>query len=204
MKYVKPILMILHGVITIFLGTIVALMLTADVGDFKSATFAKTLKEKEFEIQKMAFIRVEQDSTIEQLKLTQELLNAKIVSINITKDSIDKANKSLTKDLSVLEKQNLEYKKKEDKKLQNQTRINELNSRREQDIKDIAKTFNKMKSKELKPILENHYDSDTIVKIYREMSVKKELILAMDKHPESVKFFSKVFGAKKPKKLATK
>ena len=204
MKYVKPILMILHGVITIFLGTIVALMLTADVGDFKSATFAKTLKEKEFEIQKMAFIRVEQDSTIEQLKLTQELLNAKIDSINIIKDSIDVANKSLTKDLSVLEKQNLEYKKKEDKKLQNQTRINELNSRREQDIKDIAKTFNKMKSKELKPILENHYDSDTIVKIYREMSVKKELILAMDEHPESVKFFSKVFGAKKPKKLATK
>ena len=204
MKYVKPILMILHGVITIFLGTIVALMLTADVGDFKSATFAKTLKEKEFEIQKMAFIRVEQDSTIEQLKLTQELLNAKIDSINIIKDSIDLANKSLTKDLSVLEKQNLEYKNKEDKKLQNQTRINELNSRREQDIKDIAKTFNKMKSKELKPILENHYDSDTIVKIYREMSVKKELILAMDKHPESVKFFSRVFGAKKPKKLAAK
>ena len=204
MKYVKPILMILHGVITIFLGTIVALMLTADVGDFKSATFAKTLKEKEFEIQKMAFIRVEQDSTIEQLKLTQELLNAKIVSINIIKDSIDLANKSLTKDLSVLEKQNLEYKNKEDKKLQNQTRINELNSRREQDIKDIAKTFNKMKSKELKPILENHYDSDTIVKIYREMSVKKELILAMDEHPESVKFFSRVFGAKKPKKLAAK
>ena len=203
MKYVKPILMILHGVITIFLGTIVALMLTADVGDFKSATFAKTLKEKEFEIQKMAFIRVEQDSTIEQLKLTQELLNAKIDSINIIKNSIDLANKSLTKDLSVLEKQNLEYKNKEDKKLQNQTRINELNSRREQDIKDIAKTFNKMKSKELKPILEKHYDSDTIVKIYREMSVKKELILAMDEHPESVKFFSKVFGAKKPK-LATK
>jgi hypothetical protein len=204
MKYIKPILMILHGVITIFLGTIVALMLTADVGDFKSATFAKTLKEKEFEIQKMAFIRVEQDSTIEQLKLTQELLNAKIVSINIIKDSIDLANKSLTKDLSVLEKQNLEYKNKEDKKLQNQTRIKELNSRRQQDIKDIAKTFNKMKSKELKPILENHYDSDTIVKIYREMSVKKELILAMDKHPESVKFFSRVFGAKKPKKLAAK
>ena len=203
MKYVKPILMILHGVITIFLGTIVALMLTADVGDFKSATFAKTLKEKEFEIQKMAFKRVEQDSTIEQLKLTQELLNAKIVSINITKDSIDEANKSLTKDLSVLEKQNLAYKNKEDKKLQNQTRINELNSRREQDIKDIAKTFNKMKSKELKPILKKHYDSDTIVKIYRQMSVKKELILAMDEHPESVKFFSKVFGAKKPK-LATK
>jgi len=196
--------MILHGVITIFLGTIVALMLTADVGDFKSATFAKTLKEKEFEIQKMAFMRVEQDSTIEQLKLTQELLNAKIVSINSIKDSIDLANKSLTKDLSVLEKQNLEYKNKEDKKLQNQTRINELNSRREQDIKDIAKTFNKMKSKELKPILANHYDSDTIVKIYREMSVKKELILAMDKHPESVKFFSRVFGAKKPKKLAAK
>ena len=204
MKYVKPILMILHGVITIFLGTIVALMLTADVGDFKSATFAKTLKEKEFEIQKMAFIRVEQDSTIEQLKLTQELLNAKIDSINTIKNSIDLVNKSLTKDLSVLEKQNLEYKNKEDKKLQNQKRINELNSRREQDIKDIAKTFNKMKSKELKPILENHYDSDTIVKIYREMSVKKELILAMDKHPESVKFFSRVFGAKKPKKLAAK
>jgi len=204
MKYVKSILMILHGVITIFLGTIVALMLTADVGDFKSATFAKTLKEKEFEIQKMAFMRVEQDSTIEQLKLTQELLNAKIVSINSIKDSIDLANKSLTKDLSVLEKQNLEYKNKEDKKLQNQTRINELNSRREQDIKDIAKTFNKMKSKELKPILKKHYDSDTIVKIYREMSVKKELILAMDKHPESVKFFSRVFGAKKPKKLAAK
>ena len=204
MKYVKSILMILHGVITIFLGTIVALMLTADVGDFKSATFAKTLKEKEFEIQKMAFIRVEQDSTIEQLKLTQELLNAKIDSINTIKNSIDLANKSLTKDLLVLEKQNLEYKNKEDKKLQNQTRINELNSRREQDIKDIAKTFNKMKSKELKPILENHYDSDTIVKIYREMSVKKELILAMDKHPESVKFFSRVFGAKKPKKLAAK
>jgi hypothetical protein len=203
MKYVKPILMILHGVITIFLGTIVALMLTADVGDFKSATFAKTLKEKEFEIQKMAFIRVEQDSTIEQLKLTQELLNAKIDSINTIKNSIDLANKSLTKDLSVLEKQNLEYKNKEDKKLQNQTRINELNSRRQQDIKDIAKTFNKMKSKELKPILKKHYDSDTIVKIYREMSVKKELILAMDEHPESVKFFSKVFGAKKPK-LATK
>jgi hypothetical protein len=204
MKYVKPILMILHGVITIFLGTIVALMLTADVGDFKSATFAKTLKEKEFEIQKMAFIRVEQDSTIEQLKLTQELLNAKIDSINTIKNSIDLANKSLTKDLSVLEKQNLEYKNKEDKKLQNQTRINELNSRRQQDIKDIAKTFNKMKSKELKPILRKHYDSDTIVKIYREMSVKKELILAMDEHPESVKFFSKVFGAKQPKKVAVK
>jgi len=203
MKYVKPILMILHGVITIFLGTIVALMLTADVGDFKSATFAKTLKEKEFEIQKMAFLSVEKDSTIEKLKLTQVLLNAKIDSINIIKDSIDVANKSLNQDLSVLEKQNLVYKKKEDKKLQNQTRINELNSRREQDIKDIAKTFNKMKSKELKPILKKHYDSDTIVKIYREMSVKKELILAMDEHPESVKFFSKVFGAKKPK-LATK
>ena len=109
MKYVKPILMILHGVITIFLGTIVALMLTADVGDFKSATFAKTLKEKEFEIQKMAFIRVEQDSTIEQLKLTQVLLNAKIDSIDIVKNSIELANKSLTKDLSVLEKQNLEH-----------------------------------------------------------------------------------------------
>ena len=203
MKYIKPILMILHGVITIFLGTIVALMLTADVGDFKSATFAKTLKEKEFEIQKMAFIRVEQDSTIEQLKLAQELFDAKIDSIQLLKDSIDTANKSLTKDLSELEKQNLVYKKKEDKKLQNQTRINELNSRREQDIKDIAKTFNKMKSKELKPILSKHYDSDTIVKIYREMSVKKELILAMDEHPESVKFFSRVFGAKKPK-LATK
>ena len=203
MKYVKPILMILHGVITIFLGTIVALMLTADVGDFKSATFAKTLKEKEFEIQKMAFLSVEKDSTIEKLKLTQVLLNAKIDSINIIKNSIDVANKSLTQDLSVLEKQNLVYKEKEDKKLQNQARINEMNSRREQDIKDIAKTFNKMKSKELKPILANHYDSDTIVKIYREMSVKKELILAMDEHPESVKFFSKVFGAKKPK-LATK
>ena len=203
MKYVKPILMILHGVITIFLGTIVALMLTADVGDFKSATFAKTLKEKEFEIQKMAFLSVEKDSTIEKLKLTQVLLNAKIDSINIIKDSIDLANKSLTQDLSVLEKQNLVYKEKEDKKLQNQTRINEMNSRREQDIKDIAKTFNKMKSKELQPILKKHYDSDTIVKIYREMSVKKELILAMDDHPESVKFFSKVFGAKKPK-LATK
>ena len=203
MKYVKPILMILHGVITIFLGTIVALMLTADVGDFKSATFAKTLKEKEFEIQKMAFLSVEKDSTIEKLKLTQVLLNAKIDSINIIKNSIDVANKSLKQDLSVLEKQNLVYKEKEDKKLQNQTRINEMNSRREQDIKDIAKTFNKMKSKELKPILKNHYDSDTIVKIYREMSVKKELILAMDEHPESVKFFSKVFGAKKPK-LATK
>ena len=153
MKYVKPILMILHGVITIFLGTIVALMLTADVGDFKSATFAKTLKEKEFEIQKMAFLSVEKDSTIEKLKSTQVLLNAKIDSINIIKDSIDVANKSLKQDLSVLEKQNLVYKKKEDKKLQNQTRINEMNSRREQDIKDIAKTFNKMKSKELKPIL---------------------------------------------------
>ena len=53
MKYVKPILMILHGVVTIFLGTIVALMLTADVGDFKSATFAKTLKEKEFFLRKI-------------------------------------------------------------------------------------------------------------------------------------------------------
>ena len=204
MKYIKPILMILHGVLTVFLGTIVALMLTADVGDFKSATFAKTLKEKEFEIQKMAFIRVEQDSTIEQLNLAQVLLDAKIDSIQRLKDSIDIANKSLIKDLSELEKQNLVYKKKEDKKLQNQTRINELNSRREQDIRDIAKTFNKMKSKELQPILKKHYDSDTIVKIYREMSVKKELILAMDQHPESVKFFSKVFGAKKPKKLAAK
>ena len=203
MKYVKPILMILHGVITIFLGTIVALMLTADVGDFKSATFAKTLKEKEFEIQKMVFMRVEQDSTIEQLNLAQVLLDAKIDSIQRLKDSIDIANKSLIKDLSELEKQNLVYKKKEDKKLQNQARVNELNSRREQDIRDIAKTFNKMKSKELQPILKKHYDSDTIVKIYREMSVKKELILAMDEHPESVKFFSKVFGAKKPK-LATK
>ena len=202
MKYVKPILMILHGVIPIFLGTIVALMLTADVGDFKSATFAKTLKEKRIRDQKMAFLSVEKDSTIEKLKSTQVLLNAKIDSINIIKDSIDVANKSLKQDLSVLEKQNLVYKKKEDKKLQNQTRINEMNSRREQDIKDIAKTFNKMKSKELKPILKNHYDSDTIVKIYREMSVKKELILAMDEHPESVKFFSKVFGAKKPEVAA--
>ena len=203
MKYVKPILMILHGVVTIFLGTIVALMLTADVGDFKSATFAKTLKEKEFEIQKMAFIRVEQDSTIEELELAQSLLKVQKDNIESKIDSIQQANTSLANNLLKIEQQNLEYKKKEDKKLQNQTRINELNSRREQDIKDIAKTFNKMKSKELKPILKKHYDSDTIVKIYREMSVKKELILAMDEHPESVKFFSKVFGAKKPK-LATK
>ena len=55
MKYVKPILMILHGVITIFLGTIVALMLTADVGDFKSATFAKTLKERNSRFKKWHF-----------------------------------------------------------------------------------------------------------------------------------------------------
>ena len=82
MKYVKPILMILHGVITIFLGTIVALMLTADVGDFKSATFAKTLKEKEFEIQKMAFTSVQKDSTIEELKSTQSLLKAKKIALN--------------------------------------------------------------------------------------------------------------------------
>ena len=203
MKYVKPILMILHGVITIFLGTIVALMLTADVGDFKSATFAKSLKEKEFEIQKMAFTSVQKDSVIKELQTAQNLLKAqkdRIDSINV---SIANEKKSLINDLTKLKKQNQEYKDKEDKKLQNQTRINELNSRREQDIKDIAKTFNKMKSKELKPILKKHYDSDTIVKIYREMSVKKELILAMDEHPESVKFFSKVFGAKKPK-LATK
>ena len=203
MKYVKPILMILHGVITIFLGTIVALMLTADVGDFKSATFAKSLKEKEFEIQKMAFTSVQKDSVIKELQTAQNLLKAqkdRIDSINV---SIANEKKSLINDLTKLKKQNQEYKNKEDKKLQNQTRINELNSRREQDIKDIAKTFNKMKSKELKPILKKHYDSDTIVKIYREMSVKKELILAMDEHPESVKFFSKVFGAKKPK-LATK
>ena len=203
MKYIKPILMILHGIITIFLGTIVALMLTADVGDFKSATFAKTLKEKEFEIQKMAFTSVQKDSVIKELQTAQNLLEVQKDSIESINISISNEKKLLINDLSILKKQNLEYKNKEDKKLQNQTRINELNSRREQDIKDIAKTFNKMKSKELKPILENHYDSDTIVKIYREMSVKKELILAMDKHPESVKFFSKVFGAKKPK-LATK
>ena len=204
MKYVKPILMILHGVITIFLGTIVALMLTADVGDFKSATFAKTLKEKEFEIQKMAFTIVQKDSVFKELELAQSLLKVQKDNIESKIDSIQQVNTSLASNLSKIEQQNLEYKKKEDKKLQNQTRINELNSRREQDIKDIAKTFNKMKSKELKPILANHYDSDTIVKIYREMSVKKELILAMDKHPESVKFFSRVFGAKKPKKLAAK
>ena len=203
MKYVKPILMILHGVITIFLGTIVALMLTADVGDFKSATFAKTLKEKEFEIQKMAFTSVQKDSVIKELQIAQNLLEAQKDSIESINVSIANEKKILTNDLTKLKKQNLEYKNKEDKKLQNQTRINELNSRREQDIKDIAKTFNKMKSKELQPILKKHYDSDTIVKIYREMSVKKELILAMDDHPESVKFFSKVFGAKKPK-LATK
>jgi DNA repair exonuclease SbcCD nuclease subunit len=196
--------MILHGVITIFLGTIVALMLTADVGDFKSATFAKSLKEKEFEIQKMAFISVEKDSVIKELQTAQNLLNAQKDSIESIYVSIANEKKLLINDLSKLKKQNLEYKNKEDKKLQNQTRINELNSRREQDIKDIAKTFNKMKSKELKPILSKHYDSDTIVKIYREMSVKKELILAMDKHPESVKFFSRVFGAKKPKKLVAK
>ena len=203
MKYVKPILMILHGVTTIFLGTIVALMLTADVGDFKSATFAKTLKEKEFEIQKMAFTSVQKDSVIKELELAQSLLKVQKDSIESINVSIANEKKILTNDLLILKNQNLEYKNKEDKKLQNQTRINELNSRREQDIKDIAKTFNKMKSKELKPILKKHYDSDTIVKIYREMSVKKELILAMDEHPESVKFFSKVFGAKKPK-LATK
>ena len=203
MKYIKPILMILHGVITIFLGTIVALMLTADVGDFKSATFAKTLKEKEFEIQKMAFTSVQKDSVIKELQTAQNLLKAQKDSIESINVSIANDKKSLINDLSKLKMQNLEYKNKEDKKLQNQTRINELKSRREQDIKDIAKTFNKMKSKELKPILKKHYDSDTIVKIYREMSVKKELILAMDEHPESVKFFSKVFGAKKPK-LATK
>ena len=204
MKYVKPILMILHGVITIFLGTIVALMLTADVGDFKSATFAKTLKEKEFEIQKMAFDIISRDSTNKVLNAINDSLEVKIISIQSEKNNLSNKQKILTDQLSILEKENLTFKNKEDKKLQNQTRINELNSRREQDIKDIAKTFNKMKSKELKPILENHYDSDTIVKIYREMSVKKELILAMDKHPESVKFFSRVFGAKKPKKLAAK
>ena len=75
MKYVKPILMILHGVITIFLGTIVALMLTADVGDFKSATFAKSLKEKEFEIQKMAFTSVQKDSVIKELQTAQMFIN---------------------------------------------------------------------------------------------------------------------------------
>ena len=203
MKYVKPILMILHGVITIFLGTIVALMLTADVGDFKSATFAKTLKEKEFEIQKMAFDIITRDSTNKVLNAINDSLEVKIISIQSEKNNLSNKQKILTDQLSLLEKENLTFKNKEDKKLQNQTRINELNSRREQDIKDIAKTFNKMKSKELQPILKKHYDSDTIVKIYREMSVKKELILAMDEHPESVKFFSKVFGAKKPK-LATK
>ena len=203
MKYVKPILMILHGVITIFLGTIVALMLTADVGDFKSATFAKTLKEKEFEIQKMAFDIITRDSTNKVLNAINDSLEVKIINIQSEKNNLSNKQKILTDQLSLLEKENLTFKNKEDKKLQYQTRINELNSRREQDIKDIAKTFNKMKSKELKPILSKHYDSDTIVKIYREMSVKKELILAMDEHPESVKFFSKVFGAKKPK-LATK
>ena len=87
MKYVKPILMILHGVITIFLGTIVALMLTADVGDFKSATFAKSLKEKEFEIQKMGFTSVQKDSVIKELQTAQNLLEAQndsIESINIS------------------------------------------------------------------------------------------------------------------------
>ena len=203
MKYVKPILMILHGVITIFLGTIVALMLTADVGDFKSATFAKTLKEKEFEIQKMAFDIISKDSTNKVLNAINDSLEIKINSIQSEKNILSNKQKILTDQLSLLKKENLTFKNKEDKKLQNQNKINELNSRREQDIKDIAKTFNKMKSKELKPILKKHYDSDTIVKIYREMSVKKELILAMDEHPESVTFFSKVFGAKKPK-LATK
>ena len=91
MKYVKPILMILHGVITIFLGTIVALMLTADVGDFKSATFAKTLKEKEFEIQKMSFTRVQKDSVIKELQTAQNLLKAE-------KDSIDSINVSIVFD----------------------------------------------------------------------------------------------------------
>ena len=76
MKYVKPILMILHGVITIFLGTIVALMLTADVGDFKSATFAKTLKEKEFEIQKMAFTIVQKDSVIKELESSSKFIKS--------------------------------------------------------------------------------------------------------------------------------
>ena len=203
MKHIKPILMIVHGIITIFLGTIVVLMLTADVGDFKTATFAKTLKEKEFEIQKMAFDIITRDSTYKALDVIKDSLEIKIISFQSDKKNLVDEKKILTDQLSLLKKENLTYKNKEDKKLQNQTRINELNSRREQDIKDIAKTFNKMKSKELKPILSKHYDSDTIVKIYREMSVKKELILAMDEHPESVKFFSRVFGAKKPK-LATK
>ena len=151
----------------------------------------------------MAFTIVQKDSVFKELELAQSLLKVQKDNIESKIDSIQQVNTSLASNLSKIEQQNLEYKKKEDKKLQNQTRINELNSRREQDIKDIAKTFNKMKSKELQPILKKHYDSDTIVKIYREMSVKKELILAMDEHPESVKFFSKVFGAKKPK-LATK
>ena len=141
MKYVKPILMILHGVITIFLGTIVALMLTADVGDFKSATFAKTLKEKEFEIQKMAFDIISRDSTNKVLNAIKDSLGVKIISIQSEKNNLSNKQKILTDQLSILEKENLTFKNKEDKKLQNQTRINELNSRREQDIKDIAKTF---------------------------------------------------------------
>ena len=203
MKYLKIVLTVLHYIITISLGTIVVLMVSADVSDFKTATFKKNIKQKQFEIDKMNNTIAIKDSLLNIFRNDKDSQDKSILSLELQIKNVRSDSVLFEKKYAELNSKFKNLLKKEDEKNQNQERINELNSQREQDIKDIAKTFNKMKSKELKPILRKHYDSDTIVKIYREMSVKKELILAMDEHPESVKFFSKVFGAKKPK-LATK
>ena len=202
MKYLKIVLTVFHLIITISLGTIVVLMVSADVSDFKTATFKKNIKQKQFEIDKMNNTIAIKDSLLNIFRNDKDSLDKSILSLelqikNVRSDSVISEKKYA--ELNLKFKNLLE---KEDEKNQKQERINLLNKTREKDILEIAKTFDKMKSKDLAKILTNHYDSETIVKIYRKMSVKKELIVAMEKHPERERFFSRVFGAKKPKDLA--
>ena len=202
MKYLKIGLTVLHLIITISLGTIVVLMVTADVSDFKTATFKKNIKQKQFEIDKMNNAIAIKDSLLNIFRNEKDSLDKSLLSLELQIKKVKSDSVVFEKKYAELNQKFKNLLKKEDEKNQKQERINVLNKTREKDILEIAKTFDKMKSKDLAKILTNHYDSETIVKIYRKMSVKKELIVAMEKHPESERFFSRVFGAKKPKDLA--
>merc|ERR1712146_163614 len=135
----------------------------------------------EFEIQKMAFTIVQKDSVFKELELAQSLLKVQKDNIESKIDSIQQVNTSLASNLSKIEQQNLEYKKKEDKKLQNQTRINELNSRREQDIKDIAKTL-KEKEFEIQKMAFTIVQKDSV---FKELELAQSLLKVQKDNIES-------------------
>ena len=197
MKILFTILKVLHGATTIFLGTFLVVMLTEDVSDFQSATFKKTLKQKEFTISKLQTEKSKLDSINIDLKISEATLNSK-------KNSLDKKVEKLNNDISSQEenykKLNEMYlilKNKDDKKLAQKANLEKKEIAREEERKKLAKEFDSMKSKAIKPIIKN-YDSSTIMKIYKYMKIKKELIAAMAGHDEEQRFYSLAFGARKP------